>query len=165
MTTRYFFFGTLMDPDVLAVVLGRPVAARDLQAARLDDVERRRVKDDHYPMLIAAPGRTVDGLVFETGDVSDQDRILFFEDYDYDLLSCRPVLADGSRIEARFCGAGSRIEASEEAWTLDAWAARYKAGFLELSRAYMDCFGRLTPDQAEPVWLDTRARLVREGLL
>ena len=29
----------------------------------------------------------------------------------------------------------------------------------------MGCFGKLTPEQAEPIWVETRERLRAEGIL
>ena len=42
MSTRYFFFGTLMDQDVLQLVLDRPVAADALAPARLASARPRK---------------------------------------------------------------------------------------------------------------------------
>jgi hypothetical protein len=164
MPTRYFFFGTLMDRDVLELVLGRAVAVCDFRAATLDGFRRVRVRKDSFPMLVADPSVAVVGIVFETRDAVEDDRILFFEDYDYGLLPCRPRTADGP-VEAMFCGIDTGVEPSDEVWSLDAWAARYKPGFLRLSALYMDCFGRMTPEEAEPVWEEGRLELVAKGLL
>ncbi|HEY9568724.1 MAG TPA: gamma-glutamylcyclotransferase family protein [Thalassobaculum sp.] len=165
MTTRYFFFGTLMDPDVLRLVLGRPVTRGALAPARLHGYRRMRILRDSFPVLVADPPAAVEGLVFTAAGAQDDARILFFEDYDYDLAPCRPVLDDGTTVEATFCGAAEGVAASDEPCDLSRWAAGHKAGFLELSRIYMDCYGRLTPQQAEPVWVSARERLRAEGIL
>ena len=165
MSTRYFFFGTLMDRDVLQLVLDRPVAADALAPARLAGFRRVRILRDSVPILVADPGSVVDGVLFETATAEEDSRILFFEDYDYDLAPCRPVLADGRATDAVFCGAEDGVEGSDEPWDLARWAIRHKRGFLELSRVYLSCYGRLTPHEAEPVWVETRERLRAEGIL
>ena len=165
MSTRYFFFGTLMDRDVLQLVLGRPVAAGALAPASLAGFRRVRILRDSFPILVAEPGASVGGVVFETATAEEDARIVFFEDYDYDLAPCRPVLADGRAVDAVFCGAEDGVLASDEPWDLARWAIRHKRGFLELSRVYMGCYGRLTPHEAEPVWVETRERLRAEGVL
>ena len=38
-------------------------------------------------------------------------------------------------------------------------------GFLALSRTYMACFGRMTPEEAEPIWEEGRLKLEAQGLL
>lgn len=153
-----FFFGTLMDRDVLAVVLDRLVPPDALRPARLHDVARRRVSKDSFPLLIAAPGHSVDGVVFQPRDHQDHDRIRFFEDYDYDLQPCRPVLRGGEVLDALLCGAAPATAASDEPWELARWAAAHKEAFLEISRIYMRCYGRMTPEEAEPVWQDALRR-------
>jgi len=165
MSTRYFFFGTLMDQDVLELVLGRAVAPGALAPARLDGYRRMRIQHDSFPILVADPAAAVDGTIFTSAGRDEDDRIQFFEDYDYDLAPCRPILHDGRVLEANFCGAMDGVRASDEAWELPRWAARHKPGFLELSQIYMACYGRLTPDQAESVWVGTRERLRAEGVL
>lgn len=157
---RFFFFGTLMDRDVLELVLDRTVVAEDLVAARLDGFSRRRIKKDSFPVLTLDPGHSVEGLVFTPRDQSDHDRILFFEDFDYDLAPCRPVLTEGAEIgveiEALYCGASEASDAADEFWDLSSWAARHKAAFLTISKIYMDCHGRMTPEEAEEVWQSAR---------
>lgn len=164
MSTRYFFFGTLMDRDVLQLVLGRSVADDAFEAATLDGYSRVRVRKDSFPMLVAEPGAAVDGVVYRTRSAEEDARILFFEDFDYGLLPCRPRTAGGV-VDAMFCGIDTAVEPSDEAWDLETWAARYKAGFLRLSEIYMNCFGRMTPEEAEPVWERGRLDLVSKGLL
>jgi len=159
---RFFFFGTLMDADILAAVLDRPVQPEDLHPARLDGFARRRVANDSFPMLVEAPSGAVDGVVFTATGSEDRDRILFFEDFDYDLEPCRPVLADGSAVEAVFCGAEEKTLAADDPWELESWAARHKSAFLEVTRVYMVAYGRMTPEEAEAVWQDARRRLQPE---
>lgn len=165
MSTRYFFFGTLMDHDVLSLVLARPVAPAALTPARLPGYRRVRVLRDSFPILVADPAATVAGAVFASASAEEDARIRFFEDFDYGLMPCRPVLGDGDTVTAVFCGALPGVLGSDEPWELERWTRRHKRGFLELSRIYMDCYGRLTPEQAEPVWVEARERLRAEGLL
>src|SRR3546814_14332510 len=81
MTTRYFFFGTLMDPDVLRLVLGRPVTRGALAPARLHGYRRMRILRDSFPVLVADPPPPVEGSVFNAAGAPDDARVLFFEDY------------------------------------------------------------------------------------
>ena len=164
MSTRYFFFGTLMDRDVLELVLGRSVAEDSFIPATLDGYRRVRIRKDSFPMLIADPDAVVEGVVYQTRTAEEDARILFFEDYDYGLSACRPRTPDGV-VEAMFCGIDTAVEPSDDAWDLGSWAARHKAGFLKLSEIYMNCFGRMTPEEAEPIWEQGRLDLVAKGLL
>ncbi len=164
MSTRYFFFGTLMDRDVLELVLARPVSDDRFEPATLDGYRRVRVWKDSFPMLIADPQSAVDGIVYQTRNADEDARILFFEDFDYGLLPCRPRTADGE-VDAMFCGIDTSVAPSDEVWTLEAWARRHKAGFLRLSEIYMNCFGRMTTEEAEPIWEKGRRELMAQGLI
>src|SRR3546814_14350684 len=106
MTTRYCFFGTLMDPDVLRLVLGRPVTRGALAPARLHGYRRMRILRASFPVIVADPPAAVEGLVFTAAGDQDDARILFFEDYAYDLAPCRPVLDDGTHGRASTRGRG-----------------------------------------------------------
>lgn len=164
MSTRYFFFGTLMDRDVLELVLARPVADDRFEPATLDGYRRVRVWKDSFPMLVADPDASVEGIVYQTRNADEDARILFFEDFDYGLLPCRPRTEAGV-VDAMFCGIDTSVEPSDEVWTLDAWAQRHKPGFLKLSEIYMNCFGRMTTEEAEPIWEKGRRELVAQGLI
>ena len=165
MSTRYFFFGTLMDRDVLELVLDRQVGPGALAPARLTGYRRVRILRDSFPILVEDPAGAVDGYVFTTASAEEDARILYFEDYDYDLAPCRPVLHDGRIVEATFCGAEDGVLGSDEPWDLARWAARHKAGFMELSRIYMSFHGRLTAVEADALWTRERERLRAEGIL
>lgn len=165
MSTRYFFFGTLMDRDVLELVLDRPVAPDALAPARLAGYRRVRILRDSFPILVEDPSAAVDGYVFTTASAAEDARILYFEDYDYDLAPCRPALHGGAVVEATFCGAVAGVLGSDESWDLPRWAARHKAGFLELSRIYMSFYGRLSAEEADALWARERERLRAEGIL
>ena len=55
----YFFFGTLMDRDVLATVLDRAVAHEEMIPAWLHDYARVRAATVSYPILVTSPGVVV----------------------------------------------------------------------------------------------------------
>ena len=116
MSTRYFLFGTLTDRDVLELVLERPVAPTALVPARLAGYRRVRILRDSFPILVEDSESSVDGVVFTTASAEEDARILFFEDYDYDMAPCRPVLANWETVEATFCGAEEGVLASDEPW-------------------------------------------------
>lgn len=154
-TTSLFFFGTLMDRDLLSLVVDRPVAETELTPAHLKGWERVTAADETYPVLVPRAAAVVGGTLFDASEV-DIQRVRFFEDYDYDLQSCMPVLADGTPRSARACFAGSRLKATDKAWTLESWRAAGKEELMFLARHYMACFGRMDVEAAEAVWLDAK---------
>lgn len=149
----YFFFGTLMDPDVLGMVLGRdpgPFAAN----ARLDGFARVRVSGEPYPALVAASGGGVEGVLLRSYSEEDDRRIRFFEDFDFAIEQCS-VEVDGAPVQALFCGAIRNIEATDLPWSYEDWVRDEKGKFLRVARIYMDSYGLLDGAAADRLWLDT----------
>ena len=136
----YFFFGTLMDREVLATVLDRPVAAGELSRAWLHGYQRVRAAHASYPILVPAPGVVVGGVVFHSREGRDDLRIRHFEDGEYAERWLIVRLAGGRRLAARVFLALEVLQATDEAWDLAAWASAHKAAFLEQCREWMrDC--------------------------
>ena len=52
---RFFFYGTLLDPDVTALVLGRRLPPAAFVPASLPGHARRRAKGVSYPILVRDP--------------------------------------------------------------------------------------------------------------
>ena len=68
---RFFFYGTLLDRDVTALVLGRRVPPQAYTAATLPGHARRRVQGATYPIVIADPLDEVPGAI--VAGLSDRD--------------------------------------------------------------------------------------------
>ena len=136
----YFFFGTLMDRDVLAAVLDRPVADDELGRAWLHGYRRVGAANAPYPILVPAPGLIVGGVVFRPRHERDDVRIRHFEDGEYAEHWSIVRLPGGRRLAARVFLALEVLQATDEPWDLGAWASAHKAAFLERCREWMrDC--------------------------
>lgn len=136
----YFFFGTLMDRDVLAAVLDRPVAGDELSRAWLHGYRRVRAAHTSYPILVPAPGVVVGGVVFQPRNARDDVRIRHFEDGEYAERWLLVHRAGGRRLVTRVFLALEVLQATDEAWDLAAWARGHKEAFLEQCREWMrDC--------------------------
>jgi hypothetical protein len=136
----YFFFGTLMDRDVLAKVLDRPIAREELAPAWLHDYRRVRAANASYPLLVPSPGVVVSGVVFRPSDARDDVRIRHFEGEEYAERWLNVHLAGGRRRAARVFFGVEALQPTEEPWDLAAWTSAHRAAFLEQCRAWMcDC--------------------------
>lgn len=83
-----FVFGSLMDADVMAVVLGRDPSSLVWQAAALTGYRRQRAAGEVFPILVAAddaPQAQVVGALLLGASAADLDRILFYEGPTYHL--------------------------------------------------------------------------------
>jgi gamma-glutamyl AIG2-like cyclotransferase len=136
----YFFFGTLMDRDVLATVLDRPVTDDELERAWLHGYRRVRAANTSYPVLLPAPGLVVSGVVFLPGSTLDELRIRHFEEGEYAENWSLVRLPGGRQLAARVFLALEALQATDEAWDLGTWASAHKADFLAQCCEWMrDC--------------------------
>jgi hypothetical protein len=136
----YFFFGTLMDRDVLATVLDRPIAREEMASAWLHDHRRVRAAQASYPLLVPSPGVVVSGMVFRPRHAGDDVRIRHFEGEEYAARWLNVHLACGRRRAARVFFGVEALQPTEEPWDLAAWTRAHKAAFLEQCREWMcDC--------------------------
>lgn len=137
---RYFFFGTLMDRDVLERVLGRAVDGPELTPAHVVGFDRVRTARAPYPTLVPRAGCVTDGMLLRTASRRDRRRIEHFEDEEYAGRRLTARLADGRAVRARAFFALAGVGASGEPWSLTSWARTHKPAFLEQCDAWMqDC--------------------------
>ncbi|WGF88355.1 gamma-glutamylcyclotransferase family protein [Marinivivus vitaminiproducens] len=132
----FFFFGTLMDDDVLAAVLARPVAVHETAPARLRGFERVASTNATYPVLRPAEQGGVDGRVLLEPSPRDVLRILHFESEEYEAEWLTVDVPEGTR-PARVFLALETMQAGTEAWTLEHWARRHKEEYLRLCEHWM----------------------------
>jgi hypothetical protein len=133
-----FFFGTLMDGDVLDAVLGHPMPAEALEPARLSGWKRVAMAGRAYPMLIPHPAGWVEGCLVRGLSARDRQRLDHYEGPEYraGIVKVR-LLQDGQAVEAAtyLCHAG--VTPSREEWRLESWRLRYKRTALPRIRAIM----------------------------
>ncbi|MCW5751558.1 MAG: gamma-glutamylcyclotransferase [Alphaproteobacteria bacterium] len=129
--SRYFFYGTLMDPDVLGRVLGRAVRREQRLPAQLLGFRRFRARHGSYPILVAgAQEDVVDGLLVSGLGAADGARLLAYEGPGYDLVEMEVTLsADGRRLKAMVFLPNERLAPSDRDWDLARWQALDKADF------------------------------------
>lgn len=162
---RLFFFGTLMDMDLLALVLGTdPATSLTLRRGRLPGVERRRAAGEDYPVLIDRPDAAVDGLVVDGLSPVQVQRIQFFEGGEYG-LETRPVVSerDGVAVDspAAVFIASDLLPASDEPWSLAAWQASRKPHALITAELMMAQFGRISLEEMDDRWDAVKAEADR----
>jgi len=131
---RFFFYGTLIDPDVRRAVLGRAAPAR-VEPAILRGWRRVPVAGKTYPAITPDPRGAVDGVVARGLGRAACRRLRLYEDDFYDLITVDVELADGfTRPACVFAvgpGVGRRTAAS---WDIADWQRRHKRLFLATLR-------------------------------
>jgi gamma-glutamylcyclotransferase (GGCT)/AIG2-like uncharacterized protein YtfP len=125
-----FFYGTLVDADVLAAVLGRQVLVGEVVPGELAGFSRRRAVGVSYPVLAREEGGHVAGSVLLKADSGDIRRLNAFEGGEYRAARGTVRLADGSEIVAWYFTALAHLVAEPQEWVLAEWQRQAKAGFL-----------------------------------
>ncbi len=161
---RFFFFGLLRDTDVLELVTGRPWTADRFTGARLADARLIHLHGETFPMLVAAPGVWVPGVLVEDLRESDLDRIRFFESVEYQPSTVEVALQAGERIEARAFAATARAtphgehhgephgEPQGEPWSFEDWSRRHKTRALRETELWMALYGHLSAEESDRRW-------------
>ena len=136
---RLFFYGTLLDGDVQAAVLGRPLADRDLMPAVLRHFRRVYIAGRCYPMVVPHRGGLVEGAVAERLSPDDLARIAAYEGSDYRLERHQVFAGDAAQsfpspppvaraVWLYRCRASARPSTRE--WHLAAWQVAEKSVYL-----------------------------------
>jgi len=133
---RFFFYGTLIDPDVRRLVLGddQPVA---VDPARLVGWERREVVGATFPIIVERASGVVDGVLARGIGDDGRRRLIAYEGEGYALVEIDVVLADGrSRSTMVFTPSPNGAHRpGPRAWRYETWLRRHKAAFLrEIAR-------------------------------
>jgi len=154
---RFFFFGTLMDKDIMEAVAGHALPDNRFLPSRLTGYRRVVVRKETFPMLLEAPGAEVDGVVVEGLSAGALDRIHFFESVEYEARRVDVMLEDGARTAAHLFAATDYAANSGEDWSSEVWQARHKEKGLRETFLWMGLYGFLEPEHANGLWDETLA--------
>ena len=126
----YFFYGTLRDPDVLALVLNRDLTDRDHLAAWLPEHRIVRAAEEPYPVLVPTPGAVAEGTALLSPSRRDECRINWFEEDEY-WPSWQTIRIGQAAARARVFLPLEGLRASDAPWDYPRWRSEEKPGFLE----------------------------------
>lgn len=170
-----FVFGSLLDDDILHVVLG-PAATRRVirEPAHAFGFHRRGVHGEPFPMLVPhrvpTDGAVVEGALLHGLDGDGWARLRFYEGPGYALhpVEVEALGAVGPesglerrrrRRKARVFLATERLRDSGHSWDLGQWRRTEKPLALLLARDLMALYGTTDPDgPPDAVWEDIKAR-------
>ncbi len=146
-----FFFGSLMDPDVLEIVIGRSINPTQLMSGTLKGYRCEREIKESYPVLVPHPAGEANILIAHDLTQADIDRILFYETGEYDLIPF--TVHDGtSQLQALGFTTGEGINTSGDTWSLNIWQKADKANFLPMAERFMQGYGKMTISEALIYW-------------
>lgn len=135
-----FFFGTLMDLDILAYVLERPIDLDDLQPAMLHGHRRVAIAGVTYPTLVRTPRGRVRGRLLRRATRRDIARINHLESGEY-RAELHPVRTGDAAEHAAWLYMGlEHMPATARPWSLRQWQRRHKAGYFAACDGWMADF-------------------------
>ena len=146
-----FFYGSLREHRLLEVVLDRSIESSDLEPARADGFAVLRLAHEAYPMLVPAPDRRAEGVIFRHCAEADIARLCYFEEAEYDLAPIAVTAARGPCEAHCFCATGKPAGSTED-WDFAAWCRDHRAVAIEAAREYMHHFGRLPVAEIDTIW-------------
>jgi len=123
---RVFFYGTLMDADVRARVVGASL----IEPARLAGWRRVGLIGRPYPVIVHAPGAETAGLLARAIDRAGWRRLLAYEGDEYRVIAVRVTAADGCAISALTFAASAAARPGPRLWSFDGWHRRHKQTML-----------------------------------
>ena len=149
-----------MDVDVLQIVSGMAVSDLTLQPAVVNGFKRRLVRGESFPMLVAAPEDSVNGVLVHGLTDEALQRAQFFEGEEYALKQiCVSGLPEShtsipcvGETEAVYFADNAVYQLQDEDWSIRHWQADKKTEFLLRLARYMEFFGELTAAEADQHW-------------
>ena len=151
---RYFFYGSLIDPDVLALVLGRP--RRRMTPAALEGWRRLRVAGECYPLIVPDPDARVAGVMAEVSP-AEARRLAWYEGEDYELGELAVTVGSGAFVTASVFLPKPDLAHAGESWDPLLWRREHKAALLEAAGRWMAFEGR-RPANLDAAWRTARRR-------
>jgi len=130
-----FFYGTLIDGDVLGAVIGRPASGVRRQRAFVEGYRRFHRLGATYPILVPTPDGRIEGILALDLTPADTARLIAFEGSDYDLVEVPVKAVRRGPTRAMMFMSKSEVMASSEEWILASWTRRHKKRFLRRIRS------------------------------
>jgi hypothetical protein len=127
---NFFFYGTLLDDDVFALVTRRSLAPHDRCRAFIHGYLRVTRDGASYPILVAAAGGRVDGALVAGVGPKETERLKTFEGDEYDLVPLLVHRHNGGPASAHVFMAKTWVIGSADEWDLAHWRRRHKRRYL-----------------------------------
>lgn len=131
---RFFFYGTLLDHDVTALVLGRRLPPRAFLPATLHGYARHCARGVTYPVIVRDPNGTVPGAVVCGLSAVDVERLAAYEGPRYRIAPLTVGIHGRLTTVSVFEPLEKRFEPVDGAWDLTLWQRRYKRAFVDRIR-------------------------------
>ncbi|QJE73006.1 gamma-glutamylcyclotransferase [Aerophototrophica crusticola] len=132
-----FAYGTLLDPDVRSIVLGRPSPDGEGRPALLRGYRRVAVVGEAFPALAEDPAGTVAGRLFPLRNDFERQRVQFFEGYAQTLVESVVECSVAGPVPAFACLGSAGLVLGGEGWDFASWVEAHKPTYLSATAAWM----------------------------
>ena len=133
---RFFFYGTLLDPDVTALVLGRRLPPAKFLPAILPGYSRWRVQGGSYPISVPDRKGQVPGAIVGGLSARDVARLAAYEGPGYRIATLKVKVGEATTSVSVFEPIVTRLKPTNKPWNLELWQRRDKRAFVgRLTRA------------------------------
>jgi hypothetical protein len=158
----FFFYGSLMDLELLEAVIDRPSSDLRHQAGRLDGYAAETAHGYSFPTLVTRRGAVVEGVVTHGLSDADIERISYFEDTEYAHHPVEVVTA-AATIAARTYMSTGALRSSGEAWDFAHWRAHHKPVLVAVTRQVMREHYGITPfEEIDAHWHRIKSEIEAE---
>jgi hypothetical protein len=127
---RFFFYGTLLDHDVTALVLGRRLPPAAFVPATLPGYSRWRVQGGSYPISVPDRKGQVSGAIVGGLSARDVARLAAYEGPGYRIAPLKVKVSDALITVAVFEPIASKLKPTNKPWNLALWQRRDKRTFV-----------------------------------
>ena len=133
---RFFIYGTLLDPDVTALVLGRRLPPAKFLPAILPGYSRWRVQGGSYPISVPDRKGQVPGAIVGGLSARDVARLAAYEGPGYRIATLKVKVGEATTSVSVFEPIVTRLKPTNKPWNLELWQRRDKRAFVgRLTRA------------------------------
>ncbi len=129
----YFFYGTLRDPEIARIILGRPLSGFQPTSASLKGFRAVYVAGASYPGLVSVPDdaqANVTGIVVSRLSGLDVSRLDRYEGTDYAVQKVQVETSAGDVIDAHVYRPRAALRLTDKPWSLADWQRHDKKRFI-----------------------------------
>jgi hypothetical protein len=159
----FFFYGSLMDRELLEAVLGRTAANLTFTPGWLTGYVAETAQGYTFPTLLERKGGRVDGIVTQGLTQADSDRITYYEDNDEYTARVVDISTATTEVAAQIFIAATPLMSSGQAWRFEHWRKHEKRLLLAVTRKVMrEHYGVTPANEIHPIWMRIKAELESE---
>jgi hypothetical protein len=131
---RFFWYGSLLDEDVTALVIGRRLPPGAWVPATLSGFTRRKAKGVSYPIAVRDPKGKIEGAVVSGLSKLEVARLTAYEGPRYHMVPLKVRLHGHIVTVSVYEPREKAFQPVDGAWSLAQWQRREKRKFIERIR-------------------------------